>query len=144
MIIPRISKLDASFMSEECENLAKDGLRTLAISQKVFTDNEYEEWNNKYKAAGKDFKMRDELETACVEELEAKMDFLGITGVEDLLQEDIKSVIQSLRDAGIKVWMLTGDKLETAKCIAIATGLKSNNQQFFDLKDFSDENEFKF
>lgn len=72
------------------------------------------------------------------------LDLLGITGVEDLLQDDIKSVIQSLRDAGIKVWMLTGDKLETAKCIAISTGLKSNTQGFFELKDFSDETEFKF
>lgn len=42
------------------------------------------------------------------------MEFLGITGVEDLLQEDINSTIDQLRNAGIKVWMLTGDKMETA------------------------------
>lgn len=55
------------------------------------------------------------------------MKLLGVTGVEDLLQDDIKTVILTLREAGIKVWMLTGDKLETAKCIAISTGFKSNS-----------------
>jgi phospholipid-translocating ATPase len=39
----------------------------------------------------------------------------------------MKSCILSVRNAGIKVWMLTGDKLETAKCIAISTGFKKNN-----------------
>jgi len=61
------------------------------------------------------------------------MTCLGVTGVEDLLQEDIKSVIISLREAGIKLWMLTGDKLETAKCIAISTGFKSHNQRFLEI-----------
>ena len=55
------------------------------------------------------------------------MNLLAVTGVEDLLQEDIKSVILNIREAGIKVWMLTGDKLETAKCIAISTGFKTQD-----------------
>jgi phospholipid-translocating ATPase len=42
------------------------------------------------------------------------MELLGITGVEDMLQEDIQHTIESLRNAGIAVWMLTGDKVETA------------------------------
>jgi phospholipid-translocating ATPase len=61
------------------------------------------------------------------------MSILGVTGVEDLLQDDIKNVIATIRNAGIKVWMLTGDKLETAKCIAISTGFKSTTQRFFEL-----------
>ena len=52
------------------------------------------------------------------------MEFLCITGVEDKLQEDIKASLENIRNAGIKVWMLTGDKVETAICIAIATGIK--------------------
>ncbi len=39
------------------------------------------------------------------------MEFLGITGVEDLLQEDVCKTLESLRNAGIKIWMLTGDKI---------------------------------
>lgn len=59
------------------------------------------------------------------------MEFLAITGVEDRLQEDIQTTLESMRDAGIKIWMLTGDKIATAKCIAIAAKLKSIQQQMF-------------
>ena len=52
------------------------------------------------------------------------MEFLCITGVEDKLQEDIKASLENIRTAGIKVWMLTGDKVETAICISISTGIK--------------------
>lgn len=54
------------------------------------------------------------------------MEFLGITGVEDKLQENVINVLESFRNAGIKVWMITGDKIETAICIAISSGLKTN------------------
>ena len=56
------------------------------------------------------------------------MEFLCITGVEDKLQEDIKPSLENIRKAGIKVWMLTGDKVETAICIAISTGIKSTSE----------------
>ena len=55
------------------------------------------------------------------------MEFLGITGVEDKLQDKVKETIEVLSNAGIKVWMLTGDKVETAKCIAVGTGIKKHN-----------------
>lgn len=57
---------------------------------------------------------REEKVAAALESLELNMEFLGITGVEDMLQEDIYATIESLRGAGISVWMLTGDKVETA------------------------------
>ncbi len=63
--------------------------------------------------------------------LERNMVLLGVTGVEDLLQEDIRSTLESIRQAGIAVWMLTGDKIETATCIGISAGIKSNDQQLF-------------
>jgi len=50
------------------------------------------------------------------------MDLLGVSGVEDKLQDDVAVCIESLRNAGIQVWMLTGDKVETATCIAISAG----------------------
>ena len=53
------------------------------------------------------------------------MEFLGITGVEDKLQEDVCSTLENVRNAGVNVWMLTGDKIETAICIAISSGIKS-------------------
>jgi phospholipid-translocating ATPase len=66
------------------------------------------------------------------------MEFLGITGVEDKLQEDVNPTIESLREAGINVWMLTGDKVETAICIAISAGFKSAKQEMFVMRDITD------
>ena len=57
--------------------------------------------------------------------LEEDLDLLGITGVEDKLQQDVETTIESLRLAGIQTWMLTGDKVETATCICISSGLKN-------------------
>ena len=48
---------------------------------------------------------------------------MGSTGIEDRLQEGVKETIKFIRDAGVKVWMLTGDKLETAVNIGISSGL---------------------
>lgn len=66
------------------------------------------------------------------------MDFLCITGVEDKLQEDIKPSLENIRNAGIVVWMLTGDKVETAICIAISTGIKQPNEQIYVIKEMKD------
>lgn len=69
-----------------------------------------------------------------MEKLEDDMDLIGITGVEDRLQDEVAVTIEALRMAGIKVWMLTGDKVETAKCIAISAGLKPTNQSIFEIR----------
>lgn len=57
------------------------------------------------------------------EQLENNIELLGGTGLEDLLQDDVKQCITDFRDARIKVWMLTGDKAETAFSIGISCGL---------------------
>ena len=69
------------------------------------------------------------------------MDFLGVTGVEDKLQENVELTIESLKAAGIQVWMLTGDKVETATNIAISTGLKARKNQLFFMRELLDVNE---
>lgn len=73
-----------------------------------------------------------------VESLESNMELLGITGVEDKLQEDIQDCISQLRNAGISIWMITGDKVETAICIGISAGLKSPTQELFVIKEQSE------
>ena len=67
---------------------------------------------------------REEKVQQVIGELENGMELLAITGVEDKLQDEVALVIESLRSAGIQVWMLTGDKVETATCIAISAGFK--------------------
>lgn len=70
-----------------------------------------------------------------VDQLESDMELLGITGVEDKLQEDIRNTLEALRNAGINVWMITGDKVETATCIAISAGLKAPFHDTYVIKD---------
>lgn len=69
-----------------------------------------------------------------MEKLEKEMDLVGITGVEDKLQDEVAITIEALRMGGIKIWMLTGDKVETAKCIAISAGLKGVNQEIYEIR----------
>lgn len=118
------------FIQENASLLSKEGLRTLVLGQKIISQKAYDNWKARLIQAQLNLKTRVFEEERLVNELEENMEFLGITGVEDLLQEDVKAVISNIRDAGIKVWMLTGDKLETAQCIAISTGFKSTTQRF--------------
>lgn len=124
---------------DECENLAREGLRTLVITQKLITEQEYHHWAQVYENAKTSMVNREELEKQAILEIEQDMEFLGITGVEDKLQEDVCQTLENLRGAGINVWMLTGDKIETAICIAISAGIKSVHQSLFQIKEIEDE-----
>ncbi|CAF2089937.1 unnamed protein product, partial [Rotaria magnacalcarata] len=59
------------------------------------------------------------------------MELLGVTGVEDKLQLDVRQTLESLHNGGIKIWMLTGDKLETATCIAKSSKLIRRNDDIY-------------
>lgn len=127
-------------VDEACENLAIEGLRTLVITQKMLSQDSFDQWNKKYMAAKASLGNREQLVKDAICELEHEMELLGITGVEgkrnslslslfiDKLQNEVAITIESLRAAGIQVWMLTGDKVETATCIAISAGFKDRRQ----------------
>jgi P-type E1-E2 ATPase len=91
----------------------------------MLRESEFEQWLSKYRSAQSDLNNRDFLLASAVSELEQDLELLGVTGVEDKLQEDVAQTIECLRSSGIKIWMLTGDKVETATCIAISAGFKS-------------------
>lgn len=82
---------------------------------------------DRYNEAKADLNNRREAVARVVNELENDMELLGVTGVEDKLQDNVAATVESLRSAGIQIWMLTGDKVETATCIAISAGFKSRN-----------------
>ena len=73
-------------------------------------------------------------------EIEVEMTLVGSTAIEDRLQEDVEKTIVSLKEAGIKVWVLTGDKIETAIQIGFSTGLlnESITQHLIDGLEFRD------
>lgn len=78
-----------------------------------------------YKEASSRIKKREYHIQEVVNEVEKDLEFLAVTGVEDKLQNNVQITIESLKSAGIQVWMLTGDKVETATSIAISAGMKS-------------------
>ncbi|XP_034823898.1 probable phospholipid-transporting ATPase IIB [Maniola hyperantus] len=110
--------LDSSWLSSECKLLAADGLRTLVVAKKTMTKNEYLEFESEYKEARMCVTGRTERTAACLARLQRGLTLLALTGVEDRLADNVPATLGQLRAAGIKIWMLTGDKLETALCIA--------------------------
>jgi phospholipid-translocating ATPase len=134
----KVQENSQAFLRENCESLASAGLRTLVISQKYLTWEEYDSWKRKYEVAKTEMENRDQKMTKVIEELEKSMEFLAVTGVEDKLQDDVGEAIESLRNGGVKIWMLTGDKVETATCIAISTGLKTKEDKLFFMKEMKD------
>lgn len=117
------------WLDEECGNMAREGLRTLVVGRKKLSRQRYQEFSEKHKAASLLFQGRDKEMGRIVEEyLEKDLELLGITGVEDKLQKDVKSSLELLRNAGIKIWMLTGDKVETARCVAVSAKLVARGQ----------------
>ncbi|PCH43232.1 phospholipid-translocating P-type ATPase [Wolfiporia cocos MD-104 SS10] len=117
------------WLEEECANMAREGLRTLVMARKRLSEQSYALFKEQHHQASIRLEGRNEAMAAVVAEmLEHDMELLGLTGVEDKLQDEVKSTLELLRNAGIKIWMLTGDKIETATCIAISTKLVARNQ----------------
>ncbi|XP_028831514.1 phospholipid-transporting ATPase ID isoform X2 [Denticeps clupeoides] len=93
---------------------ASDGLRTLALAYRDLTEDEWEEWAELYRGAGRTVDFREDRLAAAYEEIEQDMMLLGATAIEDKLQEGVPETIAILSLANIKIWVLTGDKQETA------------------------------
>ena len=130
-----------NYIAENAENLATKGLRTLVLSQKLISQEEYDKWNVEYEEAKSSMEDRQQKISEVVSKLENNMDFLCVTGVEDLLQNNVATTIDNLRNAGMKVWMLTGDKVETATCISISAGLKAKTHKIYTIKNDEIKNE---
>lgn len=121
----------------ECTNMAKEGLRTLVVAKKVLTNDEYLAFEADYAAARLCVSDRGVRVQAVIESLECDMELLCLTGVEDSLQDRVPQTLELLRKAGVKIWMLTGDKLETAQCIAKSSHLVESNQEIHVIKSVS-------
>ncbi|GKZ37397.1 putative aminophospholipid-translocase [Aspergillus brasiliensis] len=117
------------WLDEETANMAREGLRTLVVGRRRLSSQQYEEFTTKYKQASLALQGRDVGMAKVISEyLERDLELLGVTGVEDRLQRDVKPSLELLRNAGVKIWMLTGDKVETARCVAISAKLVARGQ----------------
>jgi phospholipid-translocating ATPase len=122
------------WLEEETGNMAREGLRTLVMARKRLSGGLYNEFADAYHRASISLEGRNEAMAAVVSKyLEHDLELLGLTGVEDKLQDDVKSTLELLRNAGIRIWMLTGDKVETARCIAISTKLVARGQYIHEM-----------
>ncbi|XP_035529644.1 probable phospholipid-transporting ATPase VD [Morone saxatilis] len=111
------------------DSYARDGLRTLCIAKKILEEEEYEVWLKRQLLAESSIENREELLLESAQRLETNLTLLGTTGIVDRLQEEVPETIEALQRAGIKVWVLTGDKKETAINIAYACKLLRPNDQ---------------
>lgn len=102
---------------------ARDGLRTLCIAKKVISEEDFQRWASFRHEAEASLDNREELLMETAQHLENQLTLLGATGIEDRLQEGVPDTIAALREAGIQLWVLTGDKQETAVNIAYACRL---------------------
>ena len=110
------------------------GYRTLLIGVKIIDEKVYQKFLNDVKEAGKDIKTK-EVETEKIyDAFERDIYLLGATIVEDKLQDQVPETIRDLRLAKIKIWMLTGDKFNTAKNIGLSCNLISNDMKLFTIK----------
>uniref|UniRef100_A0A8B9KVS5 Phospholipid-transporting ATPase n=1 Tax=Astyanax mexicanus TaxID=7994 RepID=A0A8B9KVS5_ASTMX len=116
------------WLEEECGNMAREGLRVLVVAKKSLTEEQYQDFEARYVQAKLSVHDRSLKVATVIESLEMEMELLCLTGVEDQLQADVRPTLEILRNAGIKVWMLTGDKLETATCTAKNAHLVTRNQ----------------
>ncbi|KAG6444921.1 hypothetical protein O3G_MSEX003645, partial [Manduca sexta] len=117
VIYDRLKGNQAEVRSKTQEHLNKfagEGLRTLALAWRPLEERGFVEWKRRHQAAALALRDRDEQLDAIYEEIETDLLLMGVTAIEDKLQDGVPETIANLSMAGIKIWVLTGDKQETA------------------------------
>ena len=110
---------------------SSQGYRTLFIGMRLLTEEEYEDFNYDLNKAQSEIKNKKKRLEEIYATIEKNLTLLGSTIVEDKLQENVPEVIKELREADIKIWMLTGDKLSTAYNIGLSCNLINKNIKTF-------------
>ncbi|KAM7158597.1 putative phospholipid-transporting ATPase IM isoform 2-T8 [Molossus nigricans] len=113
--------------SDHISEFAGEGLRTLAIAYRDLDDKYFKEWHKMLEDANIAIDERDERIAGLYEEIEQDLMLLGATAVEDKLQEGVIETVTNLSLANIKIWVLTGDKQETAINISYACNMLTDD-----------------
>ncbi|KAL9108896.1 MAG: hypothetical protein Q9227_006427 [Pyrenula ochraceoflavens] len=120
--------------AEHLEMFAREGLRTLCVAERDLSEEEYQEWNKDHDIAAQALQDRDQKLEEVSDRIEQELTLVGGTAIEDRLQDGVPDTIALLGDAGIKLWVLTGDKVETAINIGFSCNLLSNDMDLIVLK----------
>jgi phospholipid-transporting ATPase len=129
---------------EHLEHFALDGLRTLCVAVREISSTEYADWNVLFARASTTILNRQQELDQVAELIEKNMFLLGATAIEDRLQVGVPETIRQLMDADIKIWVLTGDRQETAINIGYSCRLLNeemslivcNETTHFETKEF--------
>lgn len=113
------------------QEYSQDGLRTLILAQKEIPADVYAQWSQRYGEAQLSMVDRQAKMDDVAETIETDFTLIGSTAIEDKLQEEVEEVIQHVKDAKVKLWVLTGDKIETAINIGFSCRLLDNEMEIF-------------
>jgi magnesium-transporting ATPase (P-type) len=115
-----------------------DGYRTLLVAMRVLDADEAEQFMTECSLAESDILNKETKLQQVYDKWERELSLLGATVLEDRLQENVQSTIQALHQADIKVWVLTGDKLETAESIGYSSKLLNLGMDVLHCRDADD------
>ncbi|XP_041055544.1 phospholipid-transporting ATPase IH isoform X1 [Carcharodon carcharias] len=132
-IFPRAKEGKLDMVRQRVQQNAVEGLRTLCVAYKVLTCEEYDNVHTLLQNAKLALQERDRKLAEAYDVVERDLDLLGATAVEDRLQDKAAETVEALQKAGMKIWVLTGDKMETATATCYACKLFRRNTQLFEL-----------
>ncbi|XP_066566779.1 phospholipid-transporting ATPase ID [Amia ocellicauda] len=108
---------------EHLNEFAGEGLRTLVVAYKHLDEDYFMEWKERHHEANTSLELKEERLDELFEEIEKDLMLLGATAIEDKLQDGVPQTIEQLSKADIKIWVLTGDKQETAENISYSCNM---------------------
>lgn len=127
VMLERLSKSSQDFVAVTMDHIkrySEAGLRTLAVAYRELSEEEFSSWEKEFMNAKTTISIdRDAMVEAAADKIERDLILLGATAVEDKLQKGVPECIEKLESAGIKIWVITGDKMETAINIGYACNL---------------------
>ncbi|XP_043928568.1 phospholipid-transporting ATPase IH isoform X2 [Protopterus annectens] len=132
-IFPRVTEGKVQQIQARVELNAVEGLRTLCVAYKKMSHEEYDRAATILQSAKLALQDRDKKLAEAYDQIETNLVLLGATAVEDSLQEKAADTIEALHKGGMKVWVLTGDKMETASATCFACKLFRRNTQLLEL-----------
>uniref|UniRef100_A0A6Q2XUQ9 Phospholipid-transporting ATPase n=1 Tax=Esox lucius TaxID=8010 RepID=A0A6Q2XUQ9_ESOLU len=132
-IFPRVISGKVAQVKARVEHNAVEGLRTLCVAYRKLSVDQYEETCHLLNSAKLALQDRDKKLSEAYDLIEKDFILLGATAVEDRLQDKAADTIESLHKAGMKVWVLTGDKMETAAATCYASKLFRRSTQILEL-----------
>ncbi|XP_051666757.1 phospholipid-transporting ATPase IK [Manacus candei] len=127
-----------AFTERALDLFAEETLRTLCLASKEVGEAEYQEWGRRHHEAAVLLQGRAQELDRLYEEMEQNLQLLGATAIEDKLQDGVPETIQLLKLGNIKVWVLTGDKRETATNIGYACRLLTDDTEILEEKEISE------